>query len=199
MKLETWLHFYLEEQYLITALLPDIPVIEAIGLLNRTRLKGGQIFVAGNGGSASNASHFAQDMTKGASDSLLSEGKPGFRCVSLTDNVAWITALGNDIDYQAIFSEQLKKLGSTQDVFIAISVSGTSANLICAADQAHHMGIEVVSIIGNRENPDNKPHLRDRSDIVIEINNDHFGHVEDSMMTILHALAYYFQENAGDI
>lgn len=198
MKLETWLHFYLEEQYRITALLPDIPVIETIGLLNRTRLKGRQIFVAGNGGSASNASHFAQDMTKGASDELSIEGKSGFRCVSLTDNVAWITALANDIDYQSIFSEQLRKLGSPKDVFIAISVSGTSANLICAADQAHYMGMEVVSIIGNRESL-NKPHLRNRSDIVIEIDDSHFGHVEDSQMTILHAIAYYFQENAGDI
>src|SRR5256885_2575874 len=80
-----------------------------------------QIFVFGNGGSAANASHFATDLGKGASDKL---GKR-FRILCLNDNTSWITALGNDYSYEEVFVGQLKNYGRRGDIALGLSVSGS--------------------------------------------------------------------------
>jgi D-sedoheptulose 7-phosphate isomerase len=193
--MKTWIAQHFNE--FRKAMLFDKTKIESfINLLNETRLRGNTIYVVGNGGSASNASHFAQDLTKGASDALILYKKTPFKCVSLTDNVPWITAIANDIDYNKIFEEQLSKLAIADDVLIALSVSGTSANVVNAAHFAKENHIKVVSITGKRRNKNSIIHLADVSDLWIEINSEHFGLVEDSTMSILHSVAYYFQENA---
>jgi len=87
-----------------------------------------QVFIFGNGGSAANASHFATDLGKGASDKL---GKR-FRVLSLTDNVSWLTALGNDYAYEDVFVGQLQNYGRAGDLAIAVSVSGNSPNCVKA-------------------------------------------------------------------
>src|ERR1051325_11287315 len=104
--------------------------IEAVGQVIerfRTALEEDRhIFVFGNGGSAANASHFATDLGKGASDKL---GKR-FRVISLNDNVSWITALGNDYRYEDVFVRQLRNYGKQGDIAMAISVSGNSPNSV---------------------------------------------------------------------
>lgn len=194
-----WIGEYFMRQEEVLRSVSRDALSRVVELLETTRKAGRQIFVAGNGGSASNASHFAQDLTKGASDALVKAGRTPFQCLSLTDNVSWITALANDYSYEDIFVEQLKKLAGKGDVFIGISVSGTSKNVVKAAEMSSNADIHVVSLIGDIANPSGKPHLRDFSDIVIEVASPHFGRVEDAQMTCLHALAYHFQENAGDI
>src|SRR6266446_6056722 len=91
-----------------------------------------QIFVFGNGGSAANASHFATDLGKGASDKL---GKR-FRVLSLNDNVSWMTALGNDYAYEEVFVRQLMNYAKPGDLVLAMSVSGNSPNVIKAVEWA---------------------------------------------------------------
>src|SRR2546421_12411581 len=83
-----------------------------------------QIFVFGNGGSAANASHFATDLGKGASDKL---GKR-FRVVCLNDNTSWMTALGNDYAYEDVFVGQLQNYGLRGDMTLSLSVSCNSPN-----------------------------------------------------------------------
>jgi D-sedoheptulose 7-phosphate isomerase len=195
----SWFDYYFEQQKKLFDQLPIKAIVQVAEMLNRKRSDRQKIFIAGNGGSASNASHFAQDVTKGASDALSTHDKSLLRCVSLTDNVSWITALANDYTYDHIFSNQLARLATPGDVFIAVSVSGTSSNLVRAAQLAKGAGLTVVSLVGERANPLRKVHLKDLSDHVIQINDPHFGRVEDLQMSCLHALAYYFQENAGDI
>lgn len=105
------------------------------------RERGATIYFIGNGGSAATASHFANDLAIGTNDYV----RP-FRAMSLTDNNAVITALGNDFGYEEIFSRQLRVLGKAGDVVVAISASGNSPNLLNAIDYAKSVGIKAVAI-----------------------------------------------------
>ena len=89
-----------------------------------------QIFVFGNGGSAANASHFATDLGKGASDKV--GGR--FRVLSRKDNVSWMTALANDYTYEDVFVGQLKNYGKAGDIALGLSVSGNSPNCVEALE-----------------------------------------------------------------
>src|ERR1041384_8047490 len=97
-------------------------VRQAIEILAQPRQAGRRIFVCGNGGSASTASHFATDMVKGASFGRTSR----FRIMALTDSLPTITAYSNDVSYECVFVEQLKNFAEPGDVVIAISSSGNS-------------------------------------------------------------------------
>ena len=99
------------------------------------------IFVMGNGGSGATASHMACDLNKGAC--LRAEKK--FRVMALTDNVATILALGNDLDYESIFVEQLKNFAQPGDVVIGISGSGNSPNVLRAVEYANRLGCETMA------------------------------------------------------
>lgn len=105
------------------------------------RDRGATIFFIGNGGSATTASHFANDLAIGTN----SYEKP-FRVISLADNQAIITAIGNDFGYQDIFVRQLHILGKGGDVLVAISASGNSPNLLSAFKYAKSAGIKTVAI-----------------------------------------------------
>ena len=121
-----WIAKYLEGQRATLASLPPEALAGLIETLRKAWAEDRQIFAAGNGGSAANASHFAVDLGKGSSDQL---GRR-FRILSLTDNVAWMTALGNDYSYDEVFVRQLINYARAGDVFIGISVSGNSPNLV---------------------------------------------------------------------
>ncbi len=104
------------------------------------------IFVIGNGGSAASASHLAQDLSKGV---LLDQSiEPRIRAHSLTDNVAYISALGNDDGYDRIFEAQLRTFSKPGDILLAISGSGNSKNIIKAIDFCEAKGISVVGVTG---------------------------------------------------
>ena len=105
------------------------------------RNRGVTVFFMGNGGSASTASHFANDLLIGTND----YNRP-FRAISLVDNVSIITAISNDFGYDEIFVRQLRTLGKKGDVLVGISASGNSANLIKAFDYALTAGIKTVAI-----------------------------------------------------
>lgn len=105
------------------------------------RERGATIYFIGNGGSAATASHFANDLAIGTN----SYDKP-FRVISLTDNQAVITALGNDFGYEEIFVRQLRVLGVAGDVVVAISASGNSPNLVKTLEYAKTAGIKTVAI-----------------------------------------------------
>jgi D-sedoheptulose 7-phosphate isomerase len=107
-------------------------------------LTGRTIFVLGNGGSAANASHFAQDLAKGT---LRDAGQVRrFRALALTDNISFITALANDEGYAAVFEQQLATLACPGDLVLAISCSGNSPNVIRAVEYANARGMTTVGI-----------------------------------------------------
>jgi D-sedoheptulose 7-phosphate isomerase len=144
-----------------------------------------QIFVCGNGGSAANASHFVTDLGKGSSDKTYRR----FRCLSLNDNVSWMTALGNDYDYSEVFSRQLMNLGRTGDILMVMSVSGGSPNLVKAVEWAKANGCSTIALVGG-----SKGRLADLADHVLVVDDTHYGRVEDAHMGICHMIAYAFME-----
>lgn len=103
------------------------------------------VYIIGNGGSAANASHFAEDLAKGA---LQDDWEKRFRVHSLTDNTPFITAIGNDLGYDRIFRFQLRQFAKPGDILIAISGSGNSPNIIQAVDWAKAHGISIISFTG---------------------------------------------------
>jgi len=110
-----------------------------------------RIFVIGNGGSAANASHFAQDLVKGTFPQyygLRDSIKMTFNAISLCDNTSFITAVANDDGYENIYYEQLKALSQASDVLIVISGSGNSDNVVKAAHYCRRRDIKVISFTG---------------------------------------------------
>ena len=144
-----------------------------------------QIFVFGNGGSAANASHFATDLGKGASDKL---GKR-FRVLSLNDNASWMTALGNDYAYDDVFVRQLMNYGKSGDLVLAMSVSGNSPNVVKAVEWAKKNGLHSIALVGGK-----RGRLAELAQQVIVINDTHYGRVEDAHMGICHMICYAFME-----
>ena len=104
------------------------------------------VFVIGNGGSAANASHFANDLAKGTLRSM--DQPKRLRAMSLTDNVALMTAYGNDEGYASIFEQQLRTYARPGDIVIAISGSGNSPNVINAIEWANANGLHTVGVTG---------------------------------------------------
>ena len=126
------------------ALLEAYPVAAMVGTLRTAWREDRQIFIFGNGGSASNASHFATDLGKGSSDKL---GKR-FRVLSLNDNVSWLTAIGNDYSYEDVFVRQLENYARPGDVAMSISVSGNSPNCVKALEWAKAHGLRTLENAG---------------------------------------------------
>jgi len=114
-------------------------------LLLKARDNKRSIFIIGNGGSASTASHFVGDLSKGT----IVEGFPRFKAIALTDNIPNMLAWANDQGYEDIFVEQLKNLMEPNDVVIAISGSGNSANVIKAIDYANENGAITIALTGH--------------------------------------------------
>lgn len=113
-------------------------------ILLRARENKNTIFIMGNGGSASTASHFAADLSKGT----IVEDSPRFKAVALTDNIPNMLAWANDVGYEEIFVEQLKNLMEPGDVVIGISVSGNSTNVIKAIEYANRNGGLTIGLSG---------------------------------------------------
>ena len=111
---------------------------------------GRQVFIIGNGGSGTTASHLAEDLAKSTiPDALLKdENFKRLRVQSLTDNVGWIMAVGNDIDYDQIFVQQLMNLAQPGDLLVAISGSGNSPNILNAVDWANRHQIKTFGLTG---------------------------------------------------
>lgn len=104
------------------------------------------VFVIGNGGSAANASHFAQDLAKGTKNNP--EQTKRLKALSLTDNTAFMTAQGNDEGYDSIFEQQLRTFANKGDYVIAISGSGNSQNIIKAIEWANNNGLVSIGVTG---------------------------------------------------
>jgi len=108
------------------------------------------VFIFGNGGSATTASHFAEDLGKSSlrPEDLKDESKKRLKVLSLTDNAGWLLAVGNDCGYDQIFVQQLMNYGSRGDLVIAISGSGNSPNVLTAVDWANRHGLVTFGLTG---------------------------------------------------
>ncbi len=174
----------------LVGLLPKLDtdaILRAVECMRDARDQGRTIYSCGNGGSASIASQMVVDIVKGAS---LGREKR-MRMIGLTDSVATITALANDVDYASVFVEPLRNFAVPGDVLIAISGSGNSANVLRAVEYANEVGVTTVGLTtaGGGQ-------LKDMARIPILVPTDHMGHLEDAFFITTHILVYAFIEGA---
>jgi D-sedoheptulose 7-phosphate isomerase len=160
-------------------------VNEVIRILIDARAGDRRIFVCGNGGSASTASHFACDMIKGASFNRASR----FRIMALTDSLPTITAYSNDVSYECVFVEQLKNFAEPGDVLIAISGSGNSPNVLRAVEYANSIGCRTVALSGRDGGK-----LGPLAQLNVQVSNSHMGRIEDGHLVAMHMISYYFMD-----
>ncbi|MGA2866248.1 MAG: SIS domain-containing protein [Verrucomicrobiota bacterium] len=184
--MKQWIGNYLEAQKAALDSIPPGAVAELIETLRRALEQDRQIFVFGNGGSAANASHFATDLGKGASDKL---GRR-FRVLSLNDNVSWLTALANDYAYEEVFAGQMQNYARRGDVALGLSVSGNSPNCVKALAWAKQNGLRTIALVGAK-----RGRMAEVAEQVIVINDTHYGRVEDAQMGVCHLLCYAFMEH----
>ncbi len=160
-------------------------VRRAIETLGEARAQGRSIFVCGNGGSASTASHFVCDMVKGASFGR----ETRFRIMAFTDSMPTITAYSNDVGYDCVFTEQLKNFVQPGDVFMAISGSGNSPNVVRAMEHANSVGCQTIALTGRDGGK-----LGPLANLQIHVSTPHMGRIEDVHMIVCHMICCYFQE-----
>jgi len=141
--------------------------------------KGHRIFIMGNGGSAATASHFACDLQKNTA----AKGKQRMRATALTDNLSVITAIANDVEYNAVFEEQLIDQIDKGDVVIGITASGNSQNVLQAIKYAKNNGAIAVGLIGFGGGK-----LKDLADKSITLSCCDYGQVEDMHLVLEHII-----------
>jgi D-sedoheptulose 7-phosphate isomerase len=143
------------------------------------------VYLIGNGGSASTASHMMNDLSK----FTIVEGKRRFRAVALTDNVPLMTALANDIAYDQVFVEPLRSLARDGDAVIAISGSGNSPNVVKAIEFANGHGMTTIGLCGS---PGGK--LAALAHIRVIVPADRIGQQEDGHLILNHVIATALRE-----
>ena len=183
--MKDYLEDYIQQQKNALASIPVAQVQQLIERFQQALKDDKQIFVFGNGGSGANASHFITDLGKSASDKAYRR----FRCLSLNDNMSWVTAIGNDYAYEDIFLRQLENYARPGDMVMVMSVSGNSPNLVKAIEWCRQNDIYTIALTGGK-----KGRLAEIADEVIVIDDTHYGRVEDCHMHICHMICYAFVE-----
>ena len=172
----------------------DVAAVEAAArALLAVRERGGTIFTAGNGGSASTASHLALDLQKAA---RANGNGPGARAHALSDNIGLITAWANDVSFDRVFAEQLEVLARPGDALVVISVSGSSPNLITLLETASRLRLLRVGLLGETGG-----RARALVDVAVLVPTPDYGWVESAHVVLHHVLTYVLRDDvlgAGD-
>jgi D-sedoheptulose 7-phosphate isomerase len=135
---------YIKSFEALLRLLDPDAIARFVGYFEDVRERRATIYIAGNGGSASTASHWVNDLGKATKRS----GQTPIKVMSLSDNVSWLTALANDEGYDRVFSGQLENFACPGDLLIVISASGNSPNLVRAVELARSRGLRTVGLLG---------------------------------------------------
>jgi D-sedoheptulose 7-phosphate isomerase len=159
--------------------LPQELIAEVIKILQRARMQGNQVFIMGNGGSASTATHFVCDLAKNTRHPEL----PHFRAIGLTDNMAIFSAYANDEGYENVFAKQLANLIQPGDVVIGISASGNSQNVLNAIQEARHGSVTTIAFTGF-----DGGRLGQMVDVNIHVRSHIIEHVEDIHLMLEHMI-----------
>jgi D-sedoheptulose 7-phosphate isomerase len=179
---------YFERLAEVLTRVPLESVERAVDVLLQAQADGRRVYVMGNGGSATTASHLVCDLTKTAHV----PGRRALRAFALADNPAILTAWANDTAYERIFAEQLAALADPGDVAIAVSASGSSANVVAGLHAARAGGLRTIGLLGFDGGL-----ARDLVDVAIHVPCHDFGLVEDAHLAIGHAVATALQRSLG--
>ena len=168
---------YIEKAVLLLREMDSTTIELITSELARCIRSGGKILICGNGGSASDASHFAGELV-----CRFRRDREAYAAIALTVDSSIITAIANDYGYDKVFSRQIEALGIKGDTLIAISTSGTSCNIIMAAEKASEMGLNVIAFTSS-------------SCLKVDWANQHWhsscletSHTQEQMFVVFHAI-----------
>jgi D-sedoheptulose 7-phosphate isomerase len=150
------------------------------GRIARSLKDGGKVFLAGNGGSAADAQHIAAEFT----GRFVNDRTP-LPAIALTTDTSALTAIGNDYGFELVFARQLRALGRRGDVFIAISTSGRSPNVLAALKAARDLGVATIGLTRDTQTP-----MNDLCDVVLGAPSDETALIQQLHITVLHAVCH---------
>lgn len=156
---------------------------EAAELIIDTLKNGGKILVCGNGGSASDAQHFAGEMV----GSFLIKNRAGLAVIALNADTSVLTCIGNDRSYEEIFSQQTEALGRAEDVIIGISTSGNSKNIVRAFVRASKMGMKVIAMCGAGGR------MSEMADIAMRVPSTSTPRIQEVHALLIHIICGYVE------
>ncbi len=187
MSINTIKNNFLEAQRVLNDFITNdnnFALLKEAGDIMVTALKnGGKIISCGNGGSMSDAMHFAEELTGRFRDE-----RKGLSAISISDP-SHITCVGNDYGFDYIFSRYIEAVGNTGDVLLAISTSGNSANVLKAAEVAKENGIMIVALTGKSGGK-----LKEISDVELRIShNGYSDRIQEIHIQIIHSLIHYIE------
>jgi D-sedoheptulose 7-phosphate isomerase len=157
------------------------PIADAVSAVVGSITGGGKVLACGNGGSASDAQHFAAEFI-----GRFERERPGLAAIALTTDSSILTAVGNDYSFEAIFAKQVQALGNPGDVLLAISTSGNSANVLAAVEAAHAKEMTVIALTGRGGGK-----MRDQlteTDVHICVPHERTARIQEVHLLVLHCL-----------
>lgn len=164
------------------------PLAEVLAVIDRVTEAGGTLWLAGNGGSAAIADHSVCDISKGTYQA----GAKPVRAVSLAADGPLLTALGNDLSYDEVFSEPLKYYLTERDALLVVSSSGNSENVVRAVQAAQAKGVPTIAFTGFSGG-----RLKDLADTCVHVDVNNYGIVEDIHQSLIHVLTQYIVARAA--
>jgi len=157
------------------------PIADAVNAVVGCITAGGKVLACGNGGSASDAQHFAAEFV-----GRFERERPGLAAIALTTDTSILTAIGNDYDFASVFSKQVQALGAPGDVLVALSTSGNSANVLAAVEAARAKEMTVIALTGRGGGK-----LRERlgeTDVHICVPHERTARIQEVHILALHCL-----------
>lgn len=164
-------------------------VSNAADIICSSLAAGGQLLIAGNGGSAADAQHIAAELT----GRFLRERQP-LRALALHTNTSALTAIGNDYGYERVFARELTAHARPGDVLLAISTSGNSANILCAIEAARQCKVAVIGLTG-----ESGGQMRAACDLCLCIPSKSTARIQEMHITIGHAICELLEERLTQI
>jgi D-sedoheptulose 7-phosphate isomerase len=156
-------------------------VVEAARLLAAALRAGGKLLICGNGGSAADAQHLAAELV---GTLTTDRRRPAIAALALTTDTSVLTAITNDFGAERVFARQVEAHGRPGDALIAISTSGTSANVLAAVEDGRARGLTVVALTGAGGGK-----LAPMADVAISVPSDRTGHIQEAHLALEHLLA----------
>jgi D-sedoheptulose 7-phosphate isomerase len=157
------------------------PIKIAGNLMVDTLLNGGKILTCGNGGSAADAQHFSAELLN-----RFEKERPGLPAIALTTDSSTLTAIANDYSYEEVFSKQIRAIGNSNDLLLAISTSGSSGNIVNAVKAAHERDMAVIGLTGMSGGK--MAEIFNQTDIEIRAPSERTARIQEVHLLVIHCL-----------
>lgn len=162
----------------------EAAVVQCADLVEKAFLAGNKLFLAGNGGSASDAAHIATEFV-----CRFKEDRRPYPAMALTVDAGLLTAISNDYDYQDAFARQVKAFGKKGDVLLVISTSGKSRNLLAAIEEARRLEMSTIALLGRQGG-----FTKGAAEIEIIVDGGETARIQEAQKFLLHVLCELLEE-----